>query len=177
MTAPRLPVQLSHSEKSSWQQVKGKGPYKAANGISALSSGPTIRTPSRILLGKFSPKGGGADMQEPTCFSVPLFASSCAWLSGLFIFIMPETSGVQRTEVGAGIKIEGQPPRPSLAERCQQVAFCLRAVPPPAVFPAAPTEIWPPCHFLCSRPPRRTCNAAGKQRLAWKGPFLSPKSA
>lgn len=137
-----------------------------------------LATPSRTLHGKLSPEGKGIDMQDPTCFSVPLFASSHAWLSALFFLLCQKLleckeQGVPWSWEGGG----GGSHPPPLAEHCQQVAFCLRALPPPAVFSAAPTEIWPLCHFLGSRPPQRTSNAAGKEGLAGKRPYPSPKTA
>lgn len=46
----------------------------------------SLATPSRTLRGKSSTEGKRTDMQGPTCFSVPLFASSHAWLLALYFF-------------------------------------------------------------------------------------------
>lgn len=54
---------------------------------SALSSVPALTAPSRTPRGKRFPESKGMDMQDPTCLSVPLFASSHAWLSALFFLL------------------------------------------------------------------------------------------
>lgn len=142
---------------------------------------PLLPAPAWTLCEKHVPESQGGDAWDPTCFSVPLFASSHAWFSApflflFFIFIEPEASGVQRTGSSLELEEEGKKKAP-LAERCQQVAFSPLALPPPALFSAAPTEIWPPCHFLGSRPPRRARSAAGEEGTAWQGPCSFPKSA
>lgn len=153
---------------------------------SACTQHPSLCSQPRQLL--HGPYVGSTfqKAEEETHGTPPAFLFLClpAPMHGFqlhfFFSIEPEASGVQRT--GSSLELDEEEKKksqkkPPLAERCQQVAFSPRALPPPAVFSAAPTEIWPLCHFLGSRPPRRARSAAGEEGTAWQGPCSFPKSA
>lgn len=178
--APRLPAPLSHSGRSSWQPMRDTSILQPARSTPAFAPSHDSSCTDPMWEAR-SRKPRRRRMGPHLLFCSSVCQLPCTAFSSIFFFLIePEASGVQRT--GSSLELDEEEKKksqkkPPLAERCQQVAFSPRALPPPAVFSAAPTEIWPLCHFLGSRPPRRARSAAGEEGTAWQRPCSFPKSA